>query len=441
MNIGIVTTWFERGASYVSRAYMDTLSKYHNVFVYARGGEKYAVGDARWDLPNVTWNRPNYIPYPTRVNFSRFLKWLSRNKIDVIIFNEQRSWDVILKLRNTKYVIGAYIDYYTPTTVPFFKFYDFLLCNTNRHFEVFKDHPQSFYIPWGTDTNICSPSPKTGDLDSVVFFHSAGMGGSNLRKGTDILVRAFQNVIGNVRLVIHSQVGMNRYLNVADLIQKDPRIQFIEGTFPLPGLYQKGDVYVYPSRLEGIGLSVPEALSCGLPVITTDSPPMNEFVQNNKTGFLIEVKEFNQRGDGYYWPESYCSEKSLTELMQIYVDDPSLIIEHSRNARRYALEHLNWEKNSNNFAAQLLNIKKLQLYTKQDINRLKKFERFENNEDRFISTKELEKLAKANFKNGDRKAGIMIMYALIKRDPERFFMRKTWSFLRHYIFYKPGTNG
>ena len=41
MNIGIVTTWFERGAAYVSKQYKDSLEECgHKVFIYSRGGEK-----------------------------------------------------------------------------------------------------------------------------------------------------------------------------------------------------------------------------------------------------------------------------------------------------------------------------------------------------------------------------------------------------------------
>lgn len=58
MNIGIVTTWFERGAAYVSRQFEQVLEKDgHNVFILARGGEKYAKGDPKWDLDNVHWGK------------------------------------------------------------------------------------------------------------------------------------------------------------------------------------------------------------------------------------------------------------------------------------------------------------------------------------------------------------------------------------------------
>ena len=57
MKIGIVTTWFERGAAYVSKQYLNLLEENHEVFIYARGGEGYAKGDPNWDSPNVTWGK------------------------------------------------------------------------------------------------------------------------------------------------------------------------------------------------------------------------------------------------------------------------------------------------------------------------------------------------------------------------------------------------
>jgi len=36
--VGIVTTWFERGAAYVSRAYREALQERFDVVIYARGG-------------------------------------------------------------------------------------------------------------------------------------------------------------------------------------------------------------------------------------------------------------------------------------------------------------------------------------------------------------------------------------------------------------------
>lgn len=63
MNIGIVTTWLERGAAYVSRQYYEILKKKHNVFIYARGKEAYPKGDCVWDQSYVTWGRDLFAKY------------------------------------------------------------------------------------------------------------------------------------------------------------------------------------------------------------------------------------------------------------------------------------------------------------------------------------------------------------------------------------------
>lgn len=57
MKIGIVTTWFERGAAYVSRQYMQSLeNEGHEVHIFARGGEYYGSNLDIWDSSKVTWS-------------------------------------------------------------------------------------------------------------------------------------------------------------------------------------------------------------------------------------------------------------------------------------------------------------------------------------------------------------------------------------------------
>lgn len=346
MNIGLVTTWFDRGAAYVSRAYRDTLQAKHDVFIYARGGERYATGETAWDHEYVTWGKPVPNKIVTHVDWDDFHAWVKRRRLDLVIFNEQISWEIILHARSLGIPLGAYVDYYTRTTVPFFRAYDFLFCNTRRHHGVFRDHPQAFFLPWGTDCEMYRPRNRPTRADVLTFFHSAGMGGTNTRKGTDLLVRAFGAVTGSARLVIHSQIPLAEYPGLNAIVRGHERIDFIEETVGPPGLYHLGDVYVYPTRLEGIGLTVPEALASGLPVITTDSPPMSEFVIPGVNGQLVDVAAIRTRGDGYYWPETTCSEADLVAKMQYYVDRRADLPELSRAARRHAETHLDWKTNS-----------------------------------------------------------------------------------------------
>jgi glycosyltransferase involved in cell wall biosynthesis len=239
--------------------------------------------------------------------------------------------------------MGAYIDYYTPTTISFFRLYDFVICNTKRHYDVFKSHPQSLYIPWGTDVEMYKPIEKDEKVNQVVFFHSCGL--NHIRKGTDLLVEAFELVKGAALLIIHSQMVIPDE-TLRDRILHNPKIYLIEKTIGAPGLYSKGDVYVYPSRLDGIGLTIAEALSSGLPVITTDDAPMNEFVQHGNNGRLVKVARQFLREYNYYWPLSECDVKSLAKEMQYYVDKIYDLRHYQQVAREYALMNLNWNKNS-----------------------------------------------------------------------------------------------
>lgn len=359
MNIGIVTTWFERGAAYVSKAYMKVLSPPHKVFIYARGGEKYGKGDANWDLPCVTWG-PRFQGIAkdshNAVSIPHFWKWLRDNAIDLVIVNEQHTPEIAEQFASLGYTVGAYVDYYTAKTIPDFDAFDFLLCNTKRHYSVFRHHHKPLFIQWGTDINLFKPSlfyPERNQSDTIVFFHSSGWEGKRLRKGTDLLVKAFQEVSGKAKLIIHSQVPVEDYGDVAKTIRKDTRIEFIRKTVPAPGLYHMGDVFVYPSKLEGIGLCIPEALACGLPVITTDNAPMNEFVEDGYNGLLARVARTLQRKDKYYWPETYVDIGDLAAKMQFYVDHPEVIAKHQKNARRSAEEKFDWAKNSSHLASDL----------------------------------------------------------------------------------------
>ncbi len=348
LNIGIVTTWFERGAAYVSRHYREILEKQHRVFIYARGGETYAVGDPKWDDEKVTWAKRIEAPFPTAIDINDFRTWLVKNRIQVVFFNEQHWWPPIMGCAQLGIKTGAYIDFYTEQTIPFFYVYDFLVCNTKRHYSAFSWHPQAVYIPWGTNTHVFSPqsfAPVTPG--KLTFFHSAGLNPN--RKGTDFLLQAFEKVQGPCHLLIHSQISIDSYFpHMVPLIRKlkdQGRLTIREETVSAPGLYHLGDVYVYPSRLEGIGLTIAEAMSCGLPVLTTGHAPMNEFI-TPENGDTCGITRLYARHDGYYWPLCLIDISNLTMKMQKYVDEADRIEEKKKKAREFALTHLNWMDNA-----------------------------------------------------------------------------------------------
>lgn len=122
-------------------------------------------------------------------------------------------------------------------------------------------------------------------------------------------------------------------------------LEVVTETVTRPGLYHLGDVYLYPSRLEGIGLTIAEALSCGLPVVVPDNGPMNEFAEEHSK--LVAIDQFISRSDGYYWPECIPNIDSLRSAMESYLD--IAIVQWPairRNTRNNAIKKFDWNTNS-----------------------------------------------------------------------------------------------
>ena len=379
MKIGIVTTWFERGAAYVSRQYRDALSAENEVFIYARGGESYAIGDPRWDDERVTWAKKCYIPLPSAIDLRDFESWLQRNRLDVVFFNEQTWWEPVLACRSLGVLTGAYVDYYTEQTVPYFGCYDFLVCNTRRHHSVFEWHPQCFYVPWGADLDLFAMTdPGPVHPGYVTFFHSGGM--NPYRKGCDLVIQAFSQVEGPARLVLHAQKNLKSFFpKLASLIEElesEGRLQCHEETVPAPGLFRLGDVYVYPTRLEGIGLTMLEANACGLPIIATACAPMTEFVEHGLNGRYVAVERYVARWDGYYWPQAIASLQDLIVQMRWYIDRSEDLSRMKCEARSYAERHFSWKENANGIPKVFNTVRRLRsAETEQIAREVSEFER------------------------------------------------------------------
>jgi glycosyltransferase involved in cell wall biosynthesis len=103
------------------------------------------------------------------------------------------------------------------------------------------------------------------------------------RKGLDSLIRAFCGLqsSGNLpehRLVLVGDRGW-RDSSLAELLRRSgPRIIWLGflSDEELVALYSGCDLFVYPSKYEGFGMPVLEALACGARVVTSDSPELRE---------------------------------------------------------------------------------------------------------------------------------------------------------------------
>lgn len=79
----------------------------------------------------------------------------------------------------------------------------------------------------------------------------------------------------------------------------------------LPFLYAAASVFAFPSRYEGFGLPVLEAMACGTPVVAGDAPAVNEFAR--PAALLVPPDDWIALADAL---ERVLTDKELTEILR-----------------------------------------------------------------------------------------------------------------------------
>lgn len=163
------------------------------------------------------------------------------------------------------------------------------------------------------------------------------------RKNIGTLVQAYVNLPENVKNQHHLVIaGGKGWLNseidaLIDAQSSDQirRIGYVDEQ-DLPALYSAAAAFVYPSLYEGFGLPILEAMSCGAPVITSNTSSMPEISGDaalffdpldarQLTTLLLEVMENENlrnelSGKGIERARQFSWEKTARATLKIYED-------------------------------------------------------------------------------------------------------------------------
>lgn len=139
-----------------------------------------------------------------------------------------------------------------------------------------------FVFQHGIDPNIFK-FEKRINVDKFRFLY---VGECSDRKGIFQLLDAFISLYGNnsnVELYIKSNSDMVFYNgnDVKSVVGKYPNIIWDvsdNGHDEIINLYKNSHAYVYPSRADTFGMTLLEAMACGLPIISTDLPGSSEII-------------------------------------------------------------------------------------------------------------------------------------------------------------------
>ena len=186
----------------------------------------------------------------------------------------------------------------------------------------------SVLVPWSVPDPVHA-GRRALERTHVDFLFNAGMGGWRGRRGLDLTIAAFLRAVGAtrtpIRLTIKSILPCVDYLPSSHHeALRHPAIRVIEqfaDRATLAALHEDVDAVVYPSRWEGLGLSLLEALHHGLPVLVTDGDPMNELVEDGRTGLLVPARQVGWTRLAPHWE---CDVDGLADAMVRFADDSQL---------------------------------------------------------------------------------------------------------------------
>lgn len=353
MKIGFITILGERGQWHVTKQFIRALQSEHELFLLAR---PFTVRDGTF-LGNIDdyFKNINAKYSPTyALNPAVVESWVKDNKLDVVFYNEELNWSLVAAAIKAGAKAVTYLDYFTAKERTNFNMYTKVIaCAKHAYDEFVKFGAKNIeFIEWGVDDELFKPTPE---LSKTTFFHSAGWGGVNWRKCSPDILKIFDELRQDgypFTMTFHSQTQKRYYEPAAqealDRRVADGSLTVSWGSIPHPGLYHTGHINVAPSKLEGLGLFLYEGLSCGMPTITTDAPPMNQAVEHEKNGLLVRTLGFHYRKDPYFFPEFDIDLKQLKDAMITLGTNTDLIASMSAEARKGILETHSYEKFAEN---------------------------------------------------------------------------------------------
>lgn len=166
-----------------------------------------------------------------------------------------------------------------------------------------KDRALNFYankdfdiICNGVNTDIFYPNEREKAEEFCILFVSRLIERKGLQFFIPQLQKIQKNINRNIRLII---VGNGPYREELEKLVKEygaEKLVRFEGQKNRDELllyYQSADVFILPSKWEGMPNVVLEAMACGLPIVMTPCEGSKELIRNN--GYVVPVEEFSDR--------------------------------------------------------------------------------------------------------------------------------------------------
>ena len=115
-------------------------------------------------------------------------------------------------------------------------------------------------------------------------------------KGVDILIQAIAKLrleLPNIKLHLVGRGNVPYFASLAkkEGVEKNVVFHSWATQSMVASYYKSADVCVFPSRLEGFGIVILEAMASGIPIIASDIPSFRELISNGIDGCLFKFED------------------------------------------------------------------------------------------------------------------------------------------------------
>lgn len=219
------------------------------------------------------------------VEFVFWNDFAPRPKADINIFLETVD-ELFFNFADKNYLVPNPEWYRKNDLVPKF---DLVLCKTKESLRIFQAlTPKAVYFGFTSRDCYCDEVEK----GNRAILHLAGR---SEQKGTDTIMDVWQRN-PNLPLLQLLRVIEPRYPVIANVRQLTDYVSLPE----LRYLQNHHGIHLCPSETEGFGHYLNEALSTGAVVVTTDAPPMNEFVTDPRCLVKTNRTQLQYLATNYY---------------------------------------------------------------------------------------------------------------------------------------------
>ena len=279
------------GNQKTARQIYDNLSKYYRIKILSLAPARRDKFDFRTDM-----RCDNDIHNLDIVKIKRYgaiVEHINNGNYIRVLNNK---WN---ELKNINHLLKNKVDYIThnhndPFNLSIIKSSNYI----NRIFTINDIHKEIF-MRRGVKNNIKKFINHIDDIkyfkhDNTEFkYNIVFIGRLSKEKNVDILLEAFkkiQTIIPKLNLYILGD-GKNEYYKNYKNVHYFGKVDFEK----VLTILLKCDYSILTSISEGVPFTILESMSMGIPVLSTNINGVNEYVENDKTGFLCDIVDYNKK--------------------------------------------------------------------------------------------------------------------------------------------------